>query len=357
MLLTAGERISMALLAMAIADPGHRRGRSPAARPASSPTRPTARPRSSTSPPAASARPSTRATSRSWPASRGSRRTPRRSPRSAAAAPTPPRWRWPPRSRPMSARSTPTSTASSPPTRASSPPPAARQSPTRRCWRWPRAARRCCTCAASSTPGATACRSTSARRSASSRHRSSATASRTAPGGRTMEQAIISGVAHDRSEAKITLVGVPHRVGEAAAIFSALADAEINLDMIVQNVSAAARACTDISFTLPRADGQTAMTALAAPRPSRVRRTALRRPHRQGLLDRCGHALAPRRRRQVLRRAGRGRRQHRDDLHLRDPHLGRRRRGRRRRRRPATHTAFDLDASEVEAVVYGGTGR
>ena len=79
----------------------------------------------------------------------------------------------------------------------------------------------------------------------------------------TMEQAIISGVAHDRSEAKITVVGVPDKVGEAAAIFRALADAQINIDMIVQNVSAAATALTDISFTLPRSDGQTAMTSLA----------------------------------------------------------------------------------------------
>ena len=78
-----------------------------------------------------------------------------------------------------------------------------------------------------------------------------------------MEQAIISGVAHDRSEAKITVVGVPDRPGEAAAILRALGDAEINIDMIVQNVSASATALTDISFTLPRADGQTAMTALA----------------------------------------------------------------------------------------------
>jgi aspartate kinase len=78
-----------------------------------------------------------------------------------------------------------------------------------------------------------------------------------------MEQAIISGVAHDRSESKITVVGVPDKVGFAAAILQALADAQINIDMVVQNVSAAATALTDISFTLPRADGQTAMTALA----------------------------------------------------------------------------------------------
>src|SRR5690606_32002432 len=77
-----------------------------------------------------------------------------------------------------------------------------------------------------------------------------------------MEQPIISGVAHDRSEAKITVVGVPDRVGEAAAIFKALADAEINVDMIVQNVSAASTSRTDISFTLPADSGQNALAAL-----------------------------------------------------------------------------------------------
>src|SRR4051794_27067835 len=75
-----------------------------------------------------------------------------------------------------------------------------------------------------------------------------------------VEQAIIAGVAHDRSEAKITVVGVPDKVGEAARIFEALADAQINLDMVVQNVSAASTNLTDISFTLPRDDGQTAMS-------------------------------------------------------------------------------------------------
>jgi aspartate kinase len=79
-----------------------------------------------------------------------------------------------------------------------------------------------------------------------------------------MEQAIISGVAHDPSEAKITVVGVPDKVGEAARIFRAVASASINLDMIVQNVSAAATGRTDISFTLPREDGQVAMTTLGA---------------------------------------------------------------------------------------------
>ena len=80
--------------------------------------------------------------------------------------------------------------------------------------------------------------------------------------GEPMEQPIISGVAHDPGEAKITVVGVPDKVGEAARIFRAIAGASINIDMIVQNVSAAATGRTDISFTLPRDDGQAAMTAL-----------------------------------------------------------------------------------------------
>jgi aspartate kinase len=79
-----------------------------------------------------------------------------------------------------------------------------------------------------------------------------------------MEQAIISGVAHDRSEAKITIVGVPDRVGEAARIFTAVAETEINIDMIVQNVSAVETGRTDISFTLPKTDGRAAMETLNA---------------------------------------------------------------------------------------------
>jgi aspartate kinase len=77
-----------------------------------------------------------------------------------------------------------------------------------------------------------------------------------------VEHAIITGVAHDRSEAKVTVVGVPDKPGEAAAIFRCLADAEVNIDMIVQNVSAAATGRTDISFTLPKTDGPHAMGAL-----------------------------------------------------------------------------------------------
>ena len=82
------------------------------------------------------------------------------------------------------------------------------------------------------------------------------------PEGDIMEQAIISGIAHDKSEAKITIVGVPDRPGMAARIFQAIADADINIDMIVQNVSAASTGLTDISFTLPKSEGANATTTL-----------------------------------------------------------------------------------------------
>jgi len=77
-----------------------------------------------------------------------------------------------------------------------------------------------------------------------------------------MEQAIIAGIAHDKSEAKVTIVGVPDRTGVAARIFQTIADSDINIDMIVQNVSAAATGLTDISFTLPKSDGVEATAIL-----------------------------------------------------------------------------------------------
>lgn len=83
--------------------------------------------------------------------------------------------------------------------------------------------------------------------------------------GTAMEAPIITGVAHDRSEAKITVVGVPDRVGEAAHLFRIVADAGVNLDMIVQNVSVEG-GTTAITFTLPQSDGPKAMAALEAAR-------------------------------------------------------------------------------------------
>lgn len=80
--------------------------------------------------------------------------------------------------------------------------------------------------------------------------------------GSAVEEAIISGVAHDRSEAKITIAGIPDAVGRAAQIFQIIADADINIDMIVQNASRVMNGRTDLSFTLPMSDGRTAVEAL-----------------------------------------------------------------------------------------------
>ncbi|TLF78337.1 aspartate kinase [Nocardia cyriacigeorgica] len=69
-----------------------------------------------------------------------------------------------------------------------------------------------------------------------------------------MEQAILTGVAHDRSEAKVTVVGLPDEPGYAAKVFRAVADAEINIDMVLQNVSEVETGKTDITFTLPKTE-------------------------------------------------------------------------------------------------------
>ncbi|MCU1445736.1 aspartate kinase [Cryobacterium sp.] len=80
--------------------------------------------------------------------------------------------------------------------------------------------------------------------------------------GETVEEPIIAGVAADLSEAKVTVVGVPDIPGKAAQIFKIVAKTNANVDMIVQNVSAAATGLTDISFTLPKSEGQRVLTAL-----------------------------------------------------------------------------------------------
>jgi aspartate kinase len=80
--------------------------------------------------------------------------------------------------------------------------------------------------------------------------------------GETVEEPIITGIAGDLSEGKITVVGVPDQPGKAAEIFTNVARAGANIDMIVQNVSAASTGRTDISFTLPKDQGQTVLTAL-----------------------------------------------------------------------------------------------
>ncbi|WP_066039342.1 aspartate kinase [Herbiconiux solani] len=79
-----------------------------------------------------------------------------------------------------------------------------------------------------------------------------------------VEEPMIAGVATDLSEAKITVVGVPDIPGKAAQIFTIVAKTGANIDMIVQNVSAASTGLTDISFTLPKSEGQLVLTALRA---------------------------------------------------------------------------------------------
>ncbi|MGZ4426787.1 MAG: aspartate kinase [Nocardioidaceae bacterium] len=176
--------------------------------------------------------------------------------------------------------------------------------------------------------------------------------------GEAMEQAIIAGVAHDRSEAKITVVGVPDKVGEAARIFEALADAQVNLDMVVQNVSAASTNLTDISFTLPREDGQRAMTALARIQDEvgydsllyddQIGKVSLigagMRSH-PGVTAKFFAALASAGVNIEMISTSEIRISVIVDQDQVDAAVA------------ATHTAFDLDSDEVEAVVYGGTGR
>ncbi len=89
-----------------------------------------------------------------------------------------------------------------------------------------------------------------------------------------MEEAVVTAVTHDTSEAKVTVSGVPDRPGVAASLFRALADKSINVDMIVQNTSA--HGTTDISFTVPNDDLAVAVETAAGPRrrAGRVRRDA-----------------------------------------------------------------------------------
>jgi aspartate kinase len=173
-----------------------------------------------------------------------------------------------------------------------------------------------------------------------------------------MEQAIIAGIAHDRSEAKITVVGVPDKVGEAARIFQALAEVEVNLDMVVQNISAQATGLTDISFTLPRDDGQTALAALARLQgevgferlayDDEIGKVSLigagMRSH-PGITAKFFAALATAGVNIEMISTS----EIRISVVVDEADVA--------AAVQATHTAFGLDSAEVEAVVYGGTGR
>ncbi|CAB5117910.1 MAG: aspartate kinase [Actinobacteria bacterium] len=178
------------------------------------------------------------------------------------------------------------------------------------------------------------------------------------PEGADMEQAIISGIAHDKSEAKITIVGVPDRTGVAARIFQAIADADINIDMIVQNVSAAATGLTDISFTLPKAEGADA-TGILQKLQGEVGYASIQYDDQIGKLSLVGagmrsHPGVTATFFGALSAAGVNiemisTSEIRISVICREADI--------ERGVKAAHTAFELDADQNEAVVYGGTGR
>jgi aspartate kinase len=173
-----------------------------------------------------------------------------------------------------------------------------------------------------------------------------------------VEQAIISGVAHDRSEAKVTVVGVPDRPGQAATLFRVLAEAELNLDMIVQNVSTKGTGRTDVSFTLPKADGTVAVQALTRVQEQVGFEELLYDDH-VGKLSLVGagmrsHPGVSATFFAALAEAGVNvemisTSEIRISVVLRDSDLDTAVR--------AVHDAFELGSAEAEAVVYGGTGR
>jgi aspartate kinase len=178
------------------------------------------------------------------------------------------------------------------------------------------------------------------------------------PEGGNMEQAIISGIAHDKSEAKITIVGVPDRAGVAARIFQSIADSDINIDMIVQNVSAAATGLTDISFTLPRTEGSKA-TAIVQKLQGEIGFQSIQYDDQIGKLSLIGagmrsHPGVTATFFAAMADAGVNiemisTSEIRISIVCRQADVD--------RAVKAAHTAFELDADQVEAVVYGGTGR
>ena len=178
------------------------------------------------------------------------------------------------------------------------------------------------------------------------------------PEGDAVEAPIIAGVAHDRSEAKVTVVGVPDRTGMAAQIFEAVTLAQINIDMIVQNVSATDTGLTDISFTLPKTDGTAAVEALQRIQ-GEVGFSSIQYDDQIGKLSLVGAGMRSNPGVsatffKALANAGVNiemisTSEIRISVITRDDLLDEAVR--------AVHTAFGLDSSEGEAVVYGGTGR
>ena len=173
-----------------------------------------------------------------------------------------------------------------------------------------------------------------------------------------MEAPIISGVAHERGEAKITVVGVPDKPGEAAQIFTVVAEAGVNIDMIVQNVSSVATGRTDITFTLPSSDLTTAVGALTKVQ-QQIGFESLQSDDQIGKVSLVGagmrtHPGVTAKFLSALADAGINvemisTSQIRISVVVREDEL------------PAAvaalHSAFDLDSTDDVATVYGGTGR
>jgi len=175
--------------------------------------------------------------------------------------------------------------------------------------------------------------------------------------GAVMEEPIVAGVATDQSQAKITVVGVPDVPGKAAEIFKIVSKSGANVDMIVQNVSAASTGRTDISFTLSKADAPTTLKALAAEK-SEVGFENLLHDDQIGKLSVVGagmrtHSGVSEILFDALSQAGINiemisTSEIRISVVLRGSDLADAAR--------AVHAAYDLD-SEIEAVVHAGTGR
>jgi aspartate kinase len=173
-----------------------------------------------------------------------------------------------------------------------------------------------------------------------------------------VEAPIIAGVAHDRSEAKITVVGVTDTPGSAAAIFNLISTQQVNIDMIVQNVSAVSTGKTDVSFTLPKTDGQRAVQALQDAK-AELGFESLQYDDQIGKLSLIGsgmrshpgvsatlfQALADASINIEMISTSEIRVSVVTKSDLLDDAVR------------AVHTAFGLDSSDGEAVVYGGSGR
>ena len=173
-----------------------------------------------------------------------------------------------------------------------------------------------------------------------------------------MEESVVAGVAVDKGQSKITVVGVPDVPGTAAEIFTVVAKADVNIDMIVQNIAASKTHLSDISFTLPADDFKKAVQALEDAK-AKIGFESLQLDEKIGKLSIVGsgmktHSGVSATLFGALAKAGVNiemisTSEIRISIICREADL--------ERGAKAAHTAFELDADQGEAVVYGGTGR